>query len=414
MQSALDIGRVAADLLSNVNLTLSSCTTLQSLWAGYGSICRVKAIPTTKEHNDVCTTAEKPQSFILKYIAPPIEAHAATTRPNEGHIRKILSYQVEQYFYTTLAPKLPSDIPVASCITNIDPSTIDETNSTGTAMLLTDLRESFPQAGEKRSQLTQTQTLSSLTWLANFHGFWWSNIGTIDRNTCILPPLEHYSKHKSTNILNDPGIWLNGGYTYLVTRQTEYISLQDDSDSEWSTLLTKTSTSDGPSIAEKVALFLSPSTEQSALQPYLTLLHGDVKSENLFTTTDGKSVAFYDFQYVGLGCGASDLAKFFTCSVPISMLVDQVEDVYAATELEMQSGEKKLLENYLELIRERSGKGYEWDVFIRHWEAALVDWLRFQASWGFWGNTEWLETRVRSIVKDNGWRDWLGMAIRKH
>ena len=44
---------------------------------------------------------------------------------------------------------------------------------------------------------------------------------------------------------------------------------------------------------------------------------------------------------------------------------------------------------------------------MRHWEAALVDWCRFQASWGFWGNTEWLQARVRSILADEGWREWL-------
>ena len=50
---------------------------------------------------------------------------------------------------------------------------------------------------------------------------------------------------------------------------------------------------------------------------------------------------------------------------------------------------------------------YEWALFVRHWEAALVDWLRFQMSWGAWGNTEWLEARVRSILSDDEFKKWL-------
>jgi hypothetical protein len=42
-----------------------------------------------------------------------------------------------------------------------------------------------------------------------------------------------------------------------------------------------------------------------------------------------------------------------------------------------------------------------------------VDWLRFQASWGFWGNTDWLEARVRSILKDQEWRDALISNVDK-
>jgi hypothetical protein len=52
-------------------------------------------------------------------------------------------------------------------------------------------------------------------------------------------------------------------------------------------------------------------------------------------------------------------------------------------------------------------------LLVRHWETALVDWCRFQASWGFWGNTEWLEARVRSILADQGWRNWLEDDIKK-
>jgi thiamine kinase-like enzyme len=163
------------------------------------------------------------------------------------------------------------------------------------------------------------------------------------------------------------------------------------------------------SVAEMVAALLAPSENFSgSTDDYQTLIHGDVKSENLCTTVSGKHVAFYDFQYVGLGLGVCDLAKLFTCSVPLHMLVGRRRSV--PPELDMQEGEKRLLERYLSNLKDVSRKRYDWDIFVRHWETALVDWLRFQASWGFWGNTEWLEARVRWILKDDSWREGLKEA----
>jgi thiamine kinase-like enzyme len=153
------------------------------------------------------------------------------------------------------------------------------------------------------------------------------------------------------------------------------------------------------------ALFLTPRG-----RPIESYIHGDVKSENLFTTTNGEQVAFFDFQYVGLGLGVCDLAKLFTCSVPLQMLVGDAwhEHEPLPEKLTMREGERGLLTRYRAyLLRNQEESMYEWDTFRRHWETALVDWCRFQASWGFWGNTEWLEARVRSILCDQGWRDWL-------
>lgn len=190
--------------------------------------------------------------------------------------------------------------------------------------------------------------------------------------------------------------------TYLATRRKEYQSLADDDDSEWTKPLTDPMGDQGQSVSEIVAAFLSPSTSgRSPIQNYQTLIHGDVKSENLFTSQSGEEVAFYDFQYTGLGLGVCDLAKLFTCSVPLKMLTGET---YVADVLEMQDGEKQLLQRYWQNLKKTSGKDYKWDIFVQHWEIALVDWLRFQASWGFWGNTEWLEARVRSILGDEQWR----------
>lgn len=402
MTSSGNIGEIASGLLETVGLSLLSCVSIQSLWAGYGHICRVEAIPQASENGETCRADARPKSLILKYVSPPTNnRNKKIAAFDEGHVRKILSYQVEQYFYSNLAIQMPADIALASCLASIDSSAgIGNT----TAMILIDLRESYPVPGEKRASLSRTQTNTALKWLADFHGFWWKRAADIDRSSCVLPPKEHYKVYQSTTLPGKGGIWLNGGYTYLSTRQSEYESLLADSDSEWSSLLGDTLPPGQLSIAERVSGFLSPSRQGD--QKYITLLHGDVKSENLFTSTDGNSVVLYDFQYVGLGYAVCDLAKFFTCSVPLQMLAP-ASTVHSAEELSMQPGEEKLLRAYLSSLQQRSGRIYPWESFVRHWETALVDWLRFQASWGFWGNTEWLETRVRSIIRDETWRSWL-------
>lgn len=398
---------VASALLAENGLDVLSLSLLQSLWAGYGQICRVTAAPkhpppdsnNATAKDSAVSTPKNTHSYVLKLISPP-----SSKRGDEGHIRKILSYQIEQYFYTELAPQLPATIPVAKCLASINEQQAN--GSSTTAMILSDLAQDYPIAGEKRAALTPTQALSALDWLSNFHGFWWPRITDFNPNDLVLPPLEQ-SKRKDTSGLS---IWLNGGYTYLATRLSEYSSLVEDSDSEWSEALTQPLQGHKQSIAELVASFLSPSASDATapIESYQTLIHGDVKSENLFTSADGDQVAFYDFQYVGLGLGVCDLAKFFTCSVPLDMLV---ADRYVPDVLEMGEGESQLLERYWKNLREVGrGREYDWELFVRHWEVALVDWLRFQASWGFWGNTEWLEARVRSILKDQGWKEFLVRA----
>jgi hypothetical protein len=274
-------------------------------------------------------------------------------------------------------------------------------------MILTDLRPSFPLAGEKRAELNQKQVYASLSWLAKFHGFWWSRTRTFDREVLIRAPLEEVQRPKTKR--TGSSVWLHGGYSYLATRRAEYASLAEDEDSEWSESLCIPSTGQSLSTAEKVAKLLAPQPDgMGVMARYETLIHGDVKSENLFTTMSGEEVAFYDFQYVGLGLGVCDLAKLFTCSIPLKMLH---EDMDIPEELAMQQGEKELLQRYQETIEQTSGDKYPWDILVKHWETALVDWLRFQASWGFWGNTEWLEARVRYILKNESWIDWVDATI---
>lgn len=407
-----DPERVASLMLSWHSLDLVSCTHLQSLWAGYGHICAITARATTdavaERLNGFCMTtggaAGTTYPLILKLISPPKEDAG---HEDEGHLRKMLSYEVEQYFYSEVGPQFDDDVAVAKCLATtrgMGKKEGEEELSGLTATIMTDLRPKFTVAGERRTVLNPKQVLGALEWLGKFHG---RSCGWLPDSLAeyVLPPLEESKRRKSPSGRAGTKLWLNGGYTYLATRRNEYASLAQDGDSEWSAAMCKPPKGSLLSVAEMAATFLTPSGRL-----FETYIHGDVKSENLFTTKDGDNVAFFDFQYVGLGLGVCDLAKLFTCSVPLEMIVDANEAL--PEELTMREGERQLLERYRKvLLQDEASKGYDWEIFKRHWETALVDWCRFQASWGFWGNTEWLEARVRSILGDHEWREWLQKSI---
>ncbi|KAK5994144.1 hypothetical protein PT974_07584 [Cladobotryum mycophilum] len=375
--------RVAQIMLSWLDLELISCEELQALWAGYGHICAIKARPIRGQ--------------------VPASWHPFS-KDDTGHMRKMLSYEVEQYFYDEVSPYLGDEVTVAKCLASTrhmrDKATADGLDGL-TATLMSDLRLAFPVAGEKRSVLSQRQVDASLEWLSRFHSSSWKLIPT-ELNSLVLPPLEEMKRRQGDSPSDGGALWLNGGYTYLATRRNEYGDLAGDKASEWSDAFCHP-IAGSESIAEMVARFLTPTG-----RPFETYIHGDVKSENLFSTGAGDKVAFYDFQYVGMGLGVCDLAKLFTCAVPLNMLTGSRR---VPEELSMEDGEKKLLEYYLSTLMSHRPEGttfeYEWDIFVRHWETALVDWCRFQASWGFWGNTNWLQARVRSILSDEGWQNWL-------
>lgn len=390
---------VAKILLAQHDLQLTSIRTLQSLWAGYGSICAITARASSNAAastvsrrlygNNLTASKDDDIPLILKFISPPKGREG-----DEGHLRKILSYEVEQHFYANLAPSLGPDVTVATCLQST------ERNHEGldgfVAMLLADLRLEFPVAGGKRDVLKPQQVHSAIDWLGNFHktSKGWRTEGDLD--AFILPPLEEAERRAAGRAGNK--VWLNGGYTYLATRQKEYSDLKADSGSEWSNALCETEPSLGCSVAEAVAKILTPRG-----RPTESFIHGDVKSENLFTTKKGDQVAFFDFQYIGLGLGVCDLAKLFTCSVPMTMLGDDADELIQASD-----GEHDLLHRYKRALGvSLEGNEYDEKEFRSHWECALVDWCRFQASWGFWGNTEWLEGRVRCILRDEKWLRWV-------
>lgn len=87
-------------------------------------------------------------------------------------------------------------------------------------------------------------------------------------------------------------------------------------------------------------------------------------------------MAFFDFQYVGFGCGLSDVAKLFTCSVERDLLLfdeeEEEEDGEDGEEgmamaMGMGKGEERLLKHYQHILENVSGKKYSWEILVMHW-----------------------------------------------
>lgn len=128
-----------------------------------------------------------------------------------------------------------------------------------------------------------------------------------------------------------------------------------------------------------------------------TLLHGDAKGANIVfshppyrrpspISASALQCALYDLQYVGLGVPTHDLIYFLGTSVDPSLL--------------SPPGEASLLDFYYTSLTEAlSDRSYTKEGFLRHWKLSVVDWYRFMAGWGFWGNDDWVERRAKEIVE---------------
>jgi hypothetical protein len=102
------------------------------------------------------------------------------------------------------------------------------------------------------------------------------------------------------------------------------------------------------------------------VEEWRTLIHGDLKAANILVK--GDDVALLDFQYVGDGLAATDLAHFLTASVAGSELLKDGT---------LRDGD--LVDLYLaEFATLRDIDG---DAFRRQFEVAVVDKARFVFSY---------------------------------
>lgn len=172
--------------------------------------------------------------------------------PRDGdsisHRRKLRSYEVEQEFYRRYAGA--SAARVAKLI-----------ESARGVLVLEDL----DAAGFSRRRVRDID--GCLAWLAAFH-----------RSFLGVAP---------------DGLWEQGTYWHLATRQEELAATID------------------PALREAAPIL----DARLRAARFKTFVHGDAKLAN-FCFSDagaGRGVAAVDFQYVGGGCGMSDVAYFLSC-----------------------------------------------------------------------------------------------------
>lgn len=211
---------------------------IQSLWSGYGEIFRVELIG-----------AAVASSVVVKSVEPP--ARARGTRADASHARKCRSYDVETAWYRTLA---------AGCDETCRVPLLHGSRAANERWLL--VLEDIDAAGfsERRRDPGPVGTEACLRWLAAFHA----------RFLGAAPE----------------GLWKQGTYWHLATRQDELAAIEDAE-------------------LREAAPILDRRLNQCLFK---TLVHGDAKPANFCFTRGGLEVAAVDFQYVGGGCGMKDVA----------------------------------------------------------------------------------------------------------
>lgn len=147
-------------------------------------------------------------------------------------------------------------------------------------------------------------------------------------------------------------------------------------------------------VADRVdAVLKGHKADGSTVDCHQTLTHGDFKSANLLWNKEGRCCA-YDFQYTGRGFGVRDVVYMLSSSVDIDVL-------------EADGGEQQLLKHYHSALLQQlshngkadAGQRYSYEVMFAQYELCLLDYTRFMAGWGFWGNGEWAGDRTREVLK---------------
>ncbi|MBX3172138.1 MAG: phosphotransferase [Candidatus Eremiobacteraeota bacterium] len=269
-------------VLAHTGAAVTDSVLLQNLWGGYGELRRLYL-------------QDRP-SVILKCVLPPAEECASVSDR-----RKRRSYEVEQAWYQ--GPARHSQARLAACLA---------TGGAGETRLL--LLEDLANAGFKPGRPPQVG--AGLRWLARFHASF------LDARPA--------------------GVWEQGGYWHLDTRQEEFQRMPA-----------------GPlkEAARALDLLLKKAR-------YQTLLHGDSKPAN-FLWKNSAEAAAVDFQYVGAGCGIRDVAYFLDCCASSSQVESWLDFYFRA----LQEACPDLPE----------GLEAEWR---RLYPVAWADYARFMQGWG--------------------------------
>ncbi len=210
---------------------------IQSLWSGYGEIIRVELVGAEVE------------TVVVKSVQPPARLRGA--KRDASHARKCRSYDVETTWYRTFASRCDDACRVPRLI---------EAHGSNEEWLIA--LEDIDAAGfpERRRDPGATGMDACLRWLAAFHA----------RFLGVAPE----------------GLWKQGTYWHLATRQDELAAMED----------------------AELRAAAPVLDERLRAAAFRTLVHGDAKPANFCFARGGKAVAAVDFQYVGGGCGMKDVA----------------------------------------------------------------------------------------------------------
>jgi hypothetical protein len=267
----------------------------QSLWSGYGEIVRLEL------------TGADVETVVVKSVQPPVRVRGA--KKDVSHARKCRSYDVETTWYRTFSSRCDDTCRV--------PRFIDARGANEEWLIAL---EDIDAAGfpERRRDPGASGMDACLRWLAAFHA----------RFLGVAPE----------------GLWKNGTYWHLATRQDELAAMEDAE-------------------LRAAAPLLDQKLRACAFQ---TLVHGDAKPANFCFARGGAAVAAVDFQYVGGGCGMKDVAYLLS------------DDPAEPRWLDVYFGH---LRSALDLRPQRVDVG----VVEREWRAlypiARADYHRFLAGW---------------------------------
>ncbi|RFC54025.1 oxidoreductase family protein [Brumimicrobium aurantiacum] len=256
------------------------------------------------------------ESVVVKHISlTKANAHPRGWNTNNSHIRKVKSYQVETNWYEKYNER---------CSINSRTPQFLASFSQGKEqwIVLEDLDLHFPL---RKQHLTLPEVKICLKWLAIFH---------------------------ATFLHEQPkGLWEIGTYWHLETRPDEYEKMQ---------------ASELKSKAKAIDEILNHCQFQ-------TFVHGDAKVANFCFSTDGKSVAAVDFQYVGGGCGMKDVAYLLGSCL---------------TAEECENQEKELLDFYFKILKKACEVKLNPSEYIeleQEWRLlypiAVADFTRFLLGW---------------------------------
>ncbi len=274
---------------------------IQPLWSNFGVLAR-------------CYSPILNKNVIVKYVQPPnLESnqHPRGWNTTTSHIRKIKSYQVETHFYQHYAKETDLCCIVPQCIAYAP-------NDNQFILVLDDLHElGFTEHREEGNEFIVKK---GIDWLAHFHAKFMGSQAS--------------------------GLWQQGGYWHLSTRQDE---LQKMADGE----------------LKNSASLIDSKLNQAKFQ---TLLHGDAKLQNMCFKPETAKVAAIDFQYVGKGAGVLDLMYFLGSAFEQDDLYKYSESLfeYYLTRLESALKEYRVNINFAELRHEyRELFPFAWADFYR-------------------------------------------------